>query len=106
MIKDVIINYLPAFVLGFVFVFCTFKYIGNFKDMAEKIATYSSYKKLEDHMKCLLNENYDLKKDNAELKKQLQQLADEFKTLAEEFTLQLEHKEEEEEIKIIESEGR
>lgn len=96
MIKDVIINYLPAFVLGFVFIFCTFKYIGQFKDMADKIATYSSYKKLEDHMKALLNENYDLKKDNAELKKELETLIDEFKAISEEYTLKLEHKDKEE----------
>lgn len=92
MFKDIIINYLPAFVLGFVFIFCTFRYIGTFKNMCDDIKQYSSYKKLEDHMKALLNENYDLKKDNKELKKQLEVLTDEFKTLAEEFTLKLEHK--------------
>ena len=96
MIKDVIINYLPAFVLGFVFIFCTFKFIGNFKDMADKIATYSSYKKIEDHMKALLNENYELKKDNKELKKELETLIDEFKTISEEYTIKLEHNEKEE----------
>lgn len=92
MFKDIIINYLPAFVLGFVFVFCTFRYIGTFKNMCDDIKQYSSYKKLEDHMKALFNENYDLKKDNKELKKQLEILADEFKTLAEEYNLKLEHK--------------
>lgn len=92
MFKDIIINYLPAFVLGFVFVFCTFRYIGTFKNMCDDIKQYSSYKQLEDHMKALLNENYDLKKDNKELKKQLEVLADEFKTLAEEYSLKLEHK--------------
>lgn len=92
MFKDIIINYLPAFVLGFVFVFCTFRYIGTFKNMCDDIKQYSTYKKLEDHMKALLNENYDLKKDNKELKKQLEVLADEFKTLAEEYNLKLEHK--------------
>lgn len=96
MIKDVIINYLPAFVLGFVFIFCTFKYIGQFKDMCDSIKEYSSYKKLEEHMKALLNENYDLKKDNAELKKELETLIDEFKTISEEYTLKLEHKDKEE----------
>lgn len=92
MFKDIIINYLPAFVLGFVFVFCTFRYMGTFKNMCNDIKQYSSYKQLEDHMKALLNENYDLKKDNKELKKQLEVLADEFKTLAEEYTIKLEHK--------------
>lgn len=92
MFKDIIINYLPAFVLGFVFVFCTFRYIGTFKNICDDIKQYSSYKQLEDHMKALLNENYDLKKDNKELKKQLEVLADEFKTLAEEYSLKLEHK--------------
>ncbi len=92
MFKDIIINYLPAFVLGFVFIFCTFRYIGTFKNMCDDIKQYSSYKKLEDHMKALLNENYDLKKDNKELKKQLEVLADEFKTLAEEYDIKLEHK--------------
>lgn len=92
MFKDIIINYLPAFVLGFVFVFCTFRYIGTFKNMCDDIKQYSSYHKLEEHMKVLLNENYDLKKDNKELKKQLEVLADEFKTLAEEYNLKLEHK--------------
>lgn len=92
MFKDIIINYLPAFVLGFVFIFCTFRYIGTFKNMCDDIKQYSSYKKLEDHMKALLNENYDLKKDNKELKKQLEVLADEFKTLAEEYNIKLEHK--------------
>ena len=96
MIKDVIINYLPAFVLGFVFIFCTFKYIGKFHDMCDSIKEYSSYKKLEDHMKALLNENYDLKKDNAELKKELETLIEEFKTIGEEYTLKLEHKDKEE----------
>lgn len=96
MIKDIIINYLPAFVLGFVFIFCTFRYIGTFRGMCDDIKQYSTYKKLEDHMKALLNENYDLKKDNKELKKQLEQLADEFKTLSEEFSLKLEHKDKEE----------
>lgn len=96
MIKDIIINYLPAFVLGFVFIFCTFRYIGTFRGMCDNIKQYSSYKKLEDHMKALLNENYDLKKDNKELKKQLEQLADEFKTLSEEFNIKLEHKDKEE----------
>lgn len=95
MIKDVIINYLPAFVLGFVFIFCTFKYIGTFKNMCDQIKTYSTYKKLEDHMKALLNENYDLKKDNKELKEQLVQLGQEIKQLADEFELKLDHKEEE-----------
>lgn len=92
MFKDIIINYLPAFVLGFVFIFCTFRYIGTFKNMCDDIKQYSSYKKLEDHMKALLNENYDLKKDNKELKQQLEVLANEFKTLAEEYNLKLEHK--------------
>lgn len=96
MIKEIIINYLPAFVLGFVFIFCTFRYIGKFTDMCDQIKTYSSYKKLEDHMKCLLNENYELKKDNKELKKELETLIDEFKTLSEEFELKLEHKDKEE----------
>lgn len=96
MIKDIIINYLPAFVLGFVFIFCTFRYIGTFRGMCDDIKQYSSYKKLEDHMKALLNENYDLKKDNKELKKQLEQLTDEFKTLSEEFSIKLEHKDKEE----------
>lgn len=95
MIKDVIINYLPAFVLGFVFIFCTFKYIGTFKNMCDDIKQYSTYKKLEDHMKALLNENYDLKKDNKELKEQLVQLGQEIKQLADEFELKLDHKEEE-----------
>lgn len=96
MIKDIIINYLPAFVLGFVFIFCTFRYIGTFRGMCDDIKQYSTYKKIEDHMKALLNENYDLKKDNKELKKQLEQLADEFKTLSEEFSIKLEHKDKEE----------
>lgn len=95
MIKDVIINYLPAFVLGFVFIFCTFKYIGTFKNMCNDIKQYSTYKKLEDHMKALLNENYDLKKNNKELKEQLVQLGQEIKQLADEFELKLDHKEEE-----------
>lgn len=95
MIKDVIINYLPAFVLGFVFIFCTFRYIGTFKGMCDDIKQYSTYKKLEDHMKALLNENYDLKKDNKELKEQIVELSKELKQLAEEFELKLEHKEEE-----------
>ena len=95
MIKDVIINYLPAFVLGFVFIFCTFKYIGTFKNMCNDIKQYSTYKKLEDHMKALLNENYDLKKDNKELKEQIVELSKDLKQLAEEFELKLEHKEEE-----------
>lgn len=96
MIRDLIINYLPAFVLGFVFIFCTFRYIGTFKGMCDDIKQYSSYKKLEDHMKALLNENYDLKKDNKELKKELESLIDEFKTLSEEYELKLEHKDKEE----------
>lgn len=95
MIKDVIINYLPAFVLGFIFIFCTFKYIGTFKGMCDDIKQYSTYKKLEDHMKALLNENYDLKKDNKELKEQIVELSKDLKELAEEFELKLEHKEEE-----------
>lgn len=95
MIKDVIINYLPAFVLGFVFIFCTFRYIGTFKGMCDDIKQYSTYKKLEDHMKALLNENYDLKKDNKELKEQIVELSKDLKQLAEEFELKLEHKEEE-----------
>ena len=95
MIKDVIINYLPAFVLGFIFIFCTFKYIGTFKGMCDDIKQYSTYKKLEDHMKALLNENYDLKKDNKELKEQIVELSKDLKQLAEEFELKLEHKEEE-----------
>ena len=92
MIKDIIINYLPAFVLGFVFIFCTFRYIGQFKDMCESIKEYSSFKKLEDHVKALLSENAELAKDNADLKKELNTLIDEFKTLSEEFELKLEHK--------------
>lgn len=95
MIKDVIINYLPAFVLGFIFIFCTFKYIGTFKGMCDDIKQYSTYKKLEDHMKALLNENYDLKKDNKELKEQIVELSKDLKQLAEEFEIKLEHKEEE-----------
>ena len=96
MIKDLIINYLPAFVLGFVFIFCTFKYIGTFRGMCDDIKQYSTYKKLEDHMKELLSENYDLKQDNKELKKELESLIDEFKTLSEEYELKLEHKDKEE----------
>ena len=91
MITSIILNYLPALVLGFVFIFCTFKYIGTFRGMCDDIKQYSTYKKLEDHMKALLNENYDLKKDNKELKRQLEQLSDEFKTLSEEFIIKLEH---------------
>lgn len=96
MIKDVIINYLPAFVLGFVFIFCTFKYIGTFKGMCNDIKQYSSYKKLEDHMKALLNENYDLKKDNKELKNELKELKDELVNLTNEFNIELKHKDKEE----------
>lgn len=95
MIKDVIINYLPAFVLGFVFIFCTFKYIGTFRNMCNDIKEYSTYKKLEEHMKALLNENYDLKKDNKELKEQIVELSKDLKQLADEFELKLDHKEEE-----------
>ena len=103
MIKDVIINYLPAFVLGFIFIFCTFRYMGTFKDMCDNIKEYSTYKKLEDHMKALLNENYEIKKDNKEikqdnemLKQEVQGLIKELKALSEEFELKLEHKEKEE----------
>ena len=96
MIKDVIINYLPAFVLGFVFIFCTFKYIGTFKGMCNDIKQYSSYKKLEDHMKALLNENYDLKKDNKELMNELKELKDELVSLTDEFNIELKHKDKEE----------
>ena len=63
MIKEVIINYLPAFVLGFIFIFCTFRYMGTFKDMCDSIKLNSSYTKIEDAMKALLNENYDLKEE-------------------------------------------
>lgn len=96
MIKDVIINYLPAFVLGFVFIFCTFKYIGTFKGMCNDIKQYSTYKKLEDHMKALLNENYDLKKDNKELMNELKELKDELVSLTNEFNIELQHKDKEE----------
>lgn len=94
--RELLLNYLPAFVLGFIYIFCTFKYMATFKDKAEEIKNASSYKQLEDHMRALLNENYDLKKDNKELKKELQALADEFKTLAEQYTIKLEEKEKEE----------
>lgn len=96
MIRDIIINYLPAFVLGFVFIFCTFKYIGTFKGMCDDIKQYSSYKKLEDHMKALLNENYDLKKDNKDLKIEIKELKDELVNLTNEFNIKLEHKDKEE----------
>jgi cell shape-determining protein MreC len=95
MIKDIIINYLPAFVLGFVFIFCTFKYIGTFKDMSDSIKQNSSYKKIEDDMKALLNENYDLRKDNKELKAQFVELLSEFKKLSEKYELTLKEKKEE-----------
>lgn len=91
MITSIIINYLPAFVLGFVFIFCTFKYIGTFKGMCNDIKQYSTYKKLEDHMKALLNENYDLKKDNKELKEQIAQLSKDIKEIAEEYNLEFKH---------------
>lgn len=94
MIKDVLINYLPAFILGFIFIFCTFKYIGTFKDMSDSIKENSSYKKIEDHMKALLNENYDLKKDNKELKEQIVDLAKEVKQLSEEYKVEFKKKEE------------
>ena len=94
MIKDVLINYLPAIVLGFVFIFCTFRYIGTFKDMCDSIKQNSSYKKIEDDMKSLLNENYDLKKDNKELKEQLVELAKEVKQLSEEYQVEFKKKEE------------
>ena len=94
MIKDIIINYLPAFVLGFIFVFCTFKYIGTFKDMCNSIRECSSYKKIEDDMKALLNENYDLKKDNKELKEQIVKLVKELKKFSEDYEIELKQKEE------------
>jgi uncharacterized protein YlxW (UPF0749 family) len=93
MIKEIIINYLPAFVLGFIFIFCTFKYIGKFNDMADTIKSSSTYTRLEDHMKQLLNENYDIKKDNKELKKELEETKELLKQIAEEYELKLEHKE-------------
>ena len=92
MIKDVIINYLPAFVLGFVFIFCTFKYIGTFKNMCDEVKQASSYQKIEDHMKALLNENYDLKKDNKELKQEIAELSKEIKQLSEEYELKFKRK--------------
>lgn len=94
MIKDIIINYLPAFVLGFVFIFCTFKYIGTFKDMCESIKQNSSYKKIEDDMKALLKENYDLKKDNKELKEKIVVLVEEVKTFSNNYEIELKQKEE------------
>ena len=94
MIKDIIINYLPAFVLGFVFIFCTFKYIGTFKDMCESIKQNSSYKKIEDDMKALLKENYDLKKDNKELKEQIVDLVKEVKNFSDNYEIELKQKEE------------
>lgn len=93
MIKEVIINYLPAFVLGFIFIFCTFRYMGTFKDMCDNIKLNSSYTKIEDAMKALLNENYDLKKDNKELKEQILALAKEVKALSEEYELEIKQKE-------------
>lgn len=92
MIKDIIINYLPAFVLGFVFIYCTFKYIGTFKNMSDEIKESSSFQKIEDHMKALLNENYDLKKDNKELKQEIAELSKEIKQLAEEYELKFKRK--------------
>lgn len=94
--RELLLNYLPAFVLGFVYIFSTFKFIATFKDKADEIKQSSSYTRLENHMRELLNENYDLKKDNTELKKQLEALADEFKTLAEQYTIKLEEKQKEE----------
>lgn len=96
MIRDIIINYLPAFVLGFVFVFCTFRYIGTFKNMANEIKDYSSFKKLEDQVKCLLNELYAEKKTNEELKNELNSIKDQFIELSNEYELKLEHKDKEE----------
>ena len=94
--RELLLNYLPAFVLGFIYIFSTFKFMATFKDKADEIKESSSYKKLEEHMRALLNENYDLKKDNKELKKQLEVLTDEFKTLAEQYTIKLEEKNKEE----------
>jgi len=94
--KELIITYLPALVLGFIWVFCTFSYIKGFKDEANKIKESSSYQKLEDQMKCLFSENYDLKKDNKELKKQLEDLMKTFKELADNYELKLEEKNKEE----------
>lgn len=94
MIKDIIINYLPAFVLGFIFIFCTFKYIGTFKDMSDSIKQNSSYKKIEDDMKALLNENYDLRKDNKELKEQLVDLTKQLKKFSDNYEIELKQKEE------------
>lgn len=92
MIKDIIINYLPAFVLGFIFIYCTFKYMGTFKNMSDEIKQASSYQKFEDAMKALLNENYDLRKDNKELKEQLTQLGKDLKQLSEEYEVKFVHK--------------
>lgn len=94
MIKDIIVNYLPAFVLGFVFIFCTFKFIGTFKDMSDSIKQNSSYKKIEDDMKALLNENYDLRKDNKELKAQIVDLVKELKKFSDNYEVELKQKEE------------
>lgn len=94
MIKDIIINYLPAFVLGFIFIFCTFKFIGTFKDMSDSIKQNSSYKKIEDDMKALLNENYDLRKDNKELKEQIVDLAKQLKKFSDNYEIELKQKEE------------
>ena len=96
MITSIILNYLPAFVLGFVFIFCTFRYMGTFKNMCDDIKQYSSYKKLEDHMKALLNENYDLKKDNKELKNEIKELKDELINLTNEYDIEFKHKDKEE----------
>ena len=94
MIKEVIINYLPAFVLGFIFIFCTFRYMGTFKDMCDSIKLNSSYTKIEDAMKALLNENYDLKKDNKDLREQILEIAKEVKKLSEQYEIELKQKEE------------
>lgn len=93
--QQLLLNYLPGAVLAFIYIFCTFKFLGNMEDHIKEIKTLSTYKKLEDNVKALLSENYDLTKDNKELKKQLEALLDEFKTLSEEFVaLQKEDKEE------------
>lgn len=94
--RELLLNYLPAFVLGFVYIFSTFKFMATFKDKAEEIKQASSYKNLEDQCRILLNQLYEKEFNEKQLKQELETIKDELKTISELYIIKLEEKEKEE----------
>lgn len=69
--KEIFINYLPTIIACFIYTLGIFKYIGTLTHLADDIKQSTSFSKLENSFKIILEENYELKKQVGELLEEL-----------------------------------